>query len=70
MSEKIISLNNLELVRLFGTNNNLFSSIKNLFPEIKIVSRGDIIVKGSQSKITFFEEKLSLIINHINHYNH
>ncbi|MDG1283414.1 MAG: PhoH family protein, partial [Flavobacteriales bacterium] len=70
MSEKIISLNNLELVRLFGTNNNLFSSIKNLFPEIKIVSRGEnIIVKGSQSKITFFEEKLSLIINHINHYN-
>ena len=70
MSEKIISLNNLELVRLFGTNNNLFSSIKNLFPEIKIVSRGEnIIVKGSQSKITSFEEKLSLIINHINHYN-
>lgn len=70
MSEKIIRLNNLELVRLFGTNNNLFSSIKNLFPEIKIVSRGEnIIVKGSQAKITFFEEKLSLIINHINHYN-
>ena len=70
MSEKIIRLNNLELVRLFGTNNNLFSSIKNLFPEIKIVSRGEnIIVKGRQSKITFFEEKLSLIINHINHYN-
>ncbi|MBT4345166.1 MAG: PhoH family protein [Flavobacteriales bacterium] len=70
MSEKIISLNNLELVKLFGTNNNLFSSIKNLFPEIKIVSRGEnIIVKGSQSKIMFFEEKLSLIINHINHYN-
>ena len=70
MSEKIISLNNLELVKLFGTNNNLFSNIKNLFPEIKIVSRGEnIIVKGSQSKIIFFEEKLSLIINHINHYN-
>ena len=70
MSEKIISLNNLELVKLFGTNNNLFSNIKNLFPEIKIVSRGEnIIVKGSQSKIMFFEEKLSLIINHINHYN-
>ena len=70
MSEKIISLNNLELVKLFGTNNNLFSNIKNLFPEIKIVSRGEnIIVKGSQSKIMFFEEKLSLIVNHINHYN-
>ena len=70
MSEKIISLNNIELVKLFGTNNNLFSNIKNLFPEIKIVSRGEnIIVKGSQSKIMFFEEKLSLIINHINHYN-
>jgi phosphate starvation-inducible PhoH-like protein len=70
MSEKIISLNNLELVKLFGTNNNLFSNIKNLFPENKIVSRGEnIIVKGSQSKIMFFEEKLSLIINHINHYN-
>jgi phosphate starvation-inducible PhoH-like protein len=70
MSEKIISLNNLELVKLFGTNNNLFSNIKNLFPEIKIVSRGEnIIVKGSQSKIMFFEEKLSIIINHINHYN-
>ena len=70
MSEKIINLNNLELVKLFGTNNTLFNSIKNLFPEIKIVSRGEnIIVKGSKSKIIFFEKKLSLIINHINHYN-
>ena len=70
MSEKIINLNNLELVKLFGTNNTLFNSIKNLFPEIKIVSRGEnLIVKGSKSKIIFFEKKLSLIINHINHYN-
>jgi len=70
MSEKIINLNNLELIKLFGTNNTLFNSIKNLFPEIKIVSRGEnIIVKGSKSKIIFFEKKLSLIINHINHYN-
>ena len=70
MSEKKITLNNIELIKLFGTNNSKFNRINNLFPEIKIISRGnDLILTGNTSKINYFEKKLASFINHIEHYN-
>ena len=70
MSEKLITLNNIELVKLFGTNNNKLDKIKYLFPQIKIISRGEKLkLIGSNDQISFFEKKLNGFLNHMNLYN-
>ena len=70
MSEKLITLSNIELVKLFGTNNRKLDKIKTLFPQIKIVSRGERLkIIGSTDQIKYFEQKLTAFIKHINHYN-
>jgi len=70
MSEKLITLSNIELVKLFGTNNRKLDKIKSLFPQIKIVSRGEKLkLLGSTDQIKYFEQKLTAFIKHINQYN-
>ena len=70
MSDKKITLNNIELVKLFGTNNNKLTKIKSLFPKLKIVSRGENLkITGGINQIRFFEQKLAAFIKHINQYN-
>ena len=70
MSEKLITLSNIELVKLFGTNNRKLDKIKTLFPQIKIVSRGERLkIIGSTDQIKYFEQKLTGFIKHINQYN-
>ena len=70
MSEKKITLSNIELVKLFGTNNNKLDKIKSLFPQLKIISRGeDLQLMGSSVQINFFEQKLTAFIQHINQYD-
>lgn len=70
MSEKLITLSNIELVKLFGTNNSKLDKIKTLFPQIKIVSRGERLkIIGSTDQIKYFEQKLTAFIKHINQYN-
>ncbi|MBT3612441.1 MAG: PhoH family protein [Flavobacteriales bacterium] len=70
MSEKLITLSNIELVKLFGTNNRKLDKIKTLFSQIKIVSRGERLkIIGSTDQIKYFEQKLTAFIKHINQYN-
>ena len=70
MSEKLIVLSNIELVKLFGTNNKKLDKIKTLFPQIKIISRGERLkIIGSNDQIKYFEQKLIALIKHINQYN-
>ena len=70
MSEKLITLSNIELVKLFGTNNRKLDKIKTLFPQIKIVSRGERLkIIGNSDQIRYFEQKLTAFIKHINQYN-
>ena len=70
MIEKKIKLDNIDLIKLYGTNNNKFNKIKKLFPELKIVSRGeDLQIKGDFSQILYFEQKLNAFINHLNKYD-
>ena len=70
MSEKLITLSNIELVKLFGTNNRKLDKIKTLFPQIKIVSRGERLkIIGSTDQIKYFEQKLTAFIKHMTQYN-
>ncbi len=68
--KKKITLSNIELVKLFGTNNNKLDKIKRLFPQLKIISRGENLkLIGSTAQIKYFEQKLTAFIKHINQYN-
>ena len=70
MSEKLIILNNVELVKLFGTNNHKLDKIRSLFPYLKIISRGERLkVIGDNKHIILFQKKINAYINHINKYN-
>ena len=70
MSEKKITLSNIELVKLFGANNTKFERIKSLFPTLKIISRGeDLKIIGNLTHIKFFEQKLMSFVQHINQYD-
>tara|TARA_Y100001954_G_C15753359_1_gene574927 strand:+ start:213 stop:1163 length:951 start_codon:yes stop_codon:yes gene_type:complete len=70
MSEKLITLNNIELVKLFGTTNRKLEKIKSLFPKIKIIVRGEKIkIIGSNDQISYFEDKLNQFIKHLDLYN-
>ena len=56
MSEKLITLSNIELVKLFGTNNHKLDKIRSLFPQIKIISRGGKLkLLGNNDQIEYFE---------------
>ena len=70
MGEKKITLSNIELVKLFGANNTKFDKIISLFPNLKIISRGEELkISGSTTQIRFFEQKLLSFIQHIDQYD-
>jgi phosphate starvation-inducible PhoH-like protein len=70
MSEKKITLSNIELVKLFGANNKKLDKIRSLFPQLKIIARGENLkLMGNIDQIKHFEQKLTALIKHINQYN-
>ena len=70
MIEKIIDLQNIDLLILFGPNNNKLYKIRDHFPDIKLVSRGNQLkVFGSKEKIEIFESKFNILLEYINKYN-
>ena len=70
MSEKLITLENTDINKLFGSNNVKFDKIKKYFPQVKLISRGDNLrVIGSKDNILFFEDKFNIFIKHLERYN-
>ncbi len=70
MAEKIISLEKIDFLEFYGTNNSKLNLISNYFPKLKIIGRGDEIkVFGETKEILKFEEKVKSIILHLNKYN-
>jgi len=53
MSEKLITLKETDINKILGSNNIKFDKIKNFFPHLKLISRGDKIkVVGSKEDIS------------------
>ena len=70
MNEKIIDLKKIDLVVLFGSNNKKLYKIREFFPDLKLIFRGNTLkVLGNEDKILFFVKKFQSLIDHINHYN-
>ena len=70
MSEKIIQIEAINPIEIYGVNNENLDLIKKLFPKLKIIARGDKIkVIGNSNEVDMFTEKLELLLEHFNKYN-
>jgi phosphate starvation-inducible protein PhoH and related proteins len=70
MTEKLIYLDGIDPINLYGINNTKFERIKSFFPKLKIVARGhDIKVAGEPEGVSDFEEKLEMLITFFNRFH-
>lgn len=65
MNEKIITLDSIEPVEIYGVNDVKLNVIKRHFPKLKLVARGySLKVLGEPKEISRFEKKLDLLVDH------
>ncbi len=65
MIEKIITLDSVEPVEIYGVNDVKLNVIKKYFPKLKIIARGySIKALGDESEISFFEKKLAMMVDY------
>ncbi|PKQ62025.1 phosphate starvation-inducible protein PhoH [Labilibaculum filiforme] len=70
MIEKSISLGVIDPLEFYGINNSKLALLKEMFPKLKIVGRGnEIFASGEEKTLDLFEMKVDLLIQHYNQYN-
>lgn len=70
MIEKKISIGNVDLIDFYGVNNSKFNLLKDYFPKLKIVARGDeIILQGEINDIELLNAKINALLEHYHRYN-
>lgn len=66
MAEKLIYLEGVDPVDFYGVNNVRFNKFIELFPDLKIVSRGnEIRVSGKKERLVDFEERVDLFLRYL-----
>lgn len=71
MTEKIISIDGIDLLDFFGVANSNFKRICDLFPKLKLVARGNSIkVLGSEDEIERLEKKMESLEQYYAKYGH
>jgi phosphate starvation-inducible protein PhoH and related proteins len=71
LSEKIITLDSVEPIDIYGPNDSHLNIIRNYFPKIKIVARGfSIKLLGNDEEVELFEKKFNLLIEHYHKHGH
>lgn len=66
MAEKLIYLEGVDPVDFYGVNNVRFNKFINLFPDLKIVPRGnEIRISGEKKRLEEFEDKIDLFIRYL-----
>lgn len=69
MLENIINLEAYSLIDLFGINDRHLNEIKNCFPQLKIVARGDLLkVTGEELAVDNFEKRFHLLLAQYDHF--
>ncbi len=69
MSEKTISIISYSPLEIYGANDNNLELIRNYFPKLKIIARGDMLkLIGDSKDINVFEKKFSLILLHLDNF--
>ena len=70
MNERIIQIESIDPLELFGVNNKKFQFIGKHFPKLKLIARGDIIKAiGEEAEMDRFEDKIKLFLEHFRKYN-
>jgi phosphate starvation-inducible PhoH-like protein len=70
MIEKLIYLEGIDPVALYGVNNVRYERIRNAFPRLKLVARGnEIKAMGEKAEVQNFEQKVDLMISYFHKYN-
>lgn len=65
MTEKIISIDSIDPVEIYGVNDVKLNVIKKFFPKLKIIARGySIKVLGEAGEIIQFEKKLNMLVDY------
>ena len=71
MIEKIIFLEGIDPLDLYGVKNGSLELIRRHFPKLKITARGhEIKAAGDKQSVTLFEEKIQQIIEYFQKFNH
>ena len=69
MIEKVLELNSINPLDIYGVNNKKLEFISKFFPKLKIISRGnELKVFGEEEIIEQFEKKFNLIQKHFSKY--
>lgn len=70
MSEKIIEIDAIDPVELYGVNDSNLQHIQKYFPKLKLIARGSQLkVIGEPDEVALFSIKLDELIAHFNKYN-
>ena len=71
MTEKVILLEGVDPVELYGAGHSNIAKISAKFPKLKIIARGSSVkVMGEASEIGRFEQKLTDLIDYYGRYGH
>lgn len=67
--EKIITIENVDLVGIYGKNNSNIDLLRHIYPTLKIIARGnEVKVIGEDSSVDLFTERFQLLILHYEHF--
>ncbi|RZK82560.1 MAG: PhoH family protein [Pedobacter sp.] len=70
MNELKLTLESVNPVQFWGTNNEHYEIIKGAFPKLKIVARGnDVKVLGDEQELKVFEQKYKQLLSHLEQYS-
>ena len=65
-----ILINPKNPVDFFGVNNSNLKHLRTFFPKLKITSRGNTLsITGDDEVVDVFEEKVNLLLKHLNRYD-
>lgn len=64
LKEKLITIDQVELQLVYGSNNRIFDMIKGFYPELNIIGRGEEIkIRGKESDIETFVDKFMFYLD-------
>lgn len=65
MGEKLITLDSIDPVEIYGVNDVKLNIIKKYFPKLKLIARGySLKVLGDEAEIARFEKKMELMVDY------
>jgi phosphate starvation-inducible PhoH-like protein len=70
MTERVILLDEIDPVVMFGPNNRLLDQIQGYFPKVRLLARGnEIRCMGESDEVDLFVERMSELLEYYRNYN-